>query len=152
MYKILCVGKIKEKYLKEGLDEYAKRIMAFSKLDIVETKEYTTLDISKNIEAEGLALLEKLTIDDYVITLEINGQKMDSVTFSQELEKLATYGKSRIVFVIGGSNGLSNKVKARSNLKLSFSDMTFPHQLMRLILVEQLYRALTIINHKEYHK
>lgn len=152
MYKILCVGKIKEKFITEGILEYKKRIDGYSKMEIVEVKEFNTNDISKNIENEGIELLSKITKDDYVITLEILGKKLDSVEFSKQLENVINYHSSKIVFVIGGSNGLSDSVKNRSNFKLSFSDMTFPHQLMRLILTEQIYRALTIINNKEYHK
>ena len=152
MYKILCVGKIKEKFLTEGILEYKKRIDGYSKIEIVEVKEYNTSDVSKNIENEGMELLNKINKDDYVITLEILGKKLDSISFSKQIENIMNYYSSKIVFVIGGSNGLSESVKNRSNFKLSFSDMTFPHQLMRLILIEQIYRALTIINNKEYHK
>lgn len=152
MYKILCVGKIKEKFLIDGINEYKKRIEGFSKIEIIEVKEYNTSDISKNIENEGNELLSRISKDEYVITLEILGNKLDSVSFSKQLEKIMNYNSSKITFVIGGSNGLSDVVKARSNYKLSFSDMTFPHQLMRLILTEQLYRAITISNNKEYHK
>ena len=111
-----------------------------------------SIDISKNIDNEGENILEKITKDEYVITLEISGKKLDSIELSKLIHDLPTYGNSKITFVIGGSNGISEKVKKRSNYQLSFSDMTFPHQLMRLILLEQIYRALTIINHKEYHK
>ncbi len=152
MYRIICIGKIKEKFLIDGINEYKKRIEGFSKLDILELKEYNTPDILKNIENEGIEILNKITKDEYVITLEILGKKLDSVAFSKMLENVFTYNSSKITFVIGGSNGLSESVKNRSNYKLSFSDMTFPHQLMRLILTEQLYRAITIINNKEYHK
>lgn len=152
MYKIICIGKIKEEYITKGIAEYKKRIEGYTKLEIVELKEYNTLDINKNIENEGKEILEKIKNDEYVITLEIEGNQLDSVTFSSQLEKLPTYGNSKIVLVIGGSNGLSDEVKKRSNYALSFSKMTFPHQLMRLILMEQIYRALTIMNNKEYHK
>lgn len=152
MYKILCVGKIKEKFLTDGILEYKKRIDGYSKIDIIEVKEFNTPDVSKNIENEGNEILSKINKDDYVITLEILGKKLDSVAFSKQIENIMNYHSSKIVFVIGGSNGLSDSVKNRSNFKLSFSDMTFPHQLMRLILIEQIYRALTIINNKEYHK
>ena len=152
MYKILCIGKIKEKFLVDGINEYKKRIEGFLKIEIVELKEYNTSDISKNIENEGLEILNKISKDEYVITLEILGKKLDSVAFSKHLENILNYHSSKITFVIGGSNGLSDMVKNRSNYKLSFSDMTFPHQLMRLILTEQLYRAITITNNKEYHK
>lgn len=152
MYKIICIGKIKEEYLTKGIAEYKKRIDGYTKLEIIELKEYNTPDINKNIENEGKEILDKIRNDDYVITLEIEGDFLDSVSFSKQLEKLSTYGNSKIVFIIGGSNGLSIDVKKRSNYALSFSKMTFPHQLMRLILIEQIYRALTIINNKEYHK
>lgn len=152
MYKIICIGKIKEKYLTDGINEYKKRIEGFSKIEILELKEYNTLDIQKNIENEGKEILNKISKDDYIITLEILGNKIDSLQFAKILLNINTYKSSKITFVIGGSNGLSEEVKKRSNYQLSFSDMTFPHQLMRLILTEQLYRALTIINNKEYHK
>lgn len=152
MYKIICIGKIKEKYLIDGISEYKKRIEGFAKFEIIELKEVNTNDILKNIENEGKMILEKIKREDYVITLEILGKKLDSIAFSKHLEKILTYDSSNIIFIIGGSNGLSEEVKKRSNFKLSFSDMTFPHQLMRLILVEQIYRSLTIINNKEYHK
>lgn len=152
MYKIICVGKIKEDYLTSGILEYKKRIEGFQKIEILELKEINTPDILKNIESEGQEILSKIKPDDYIITLEIEGKMLNSVELSKNLADLATYGKSKIVFVIGGSNGLSEMVKKRSNYALSFSKMTFPHQLMRLILMEQLYRALTIMNNKEYHK
>lgn len=152
MYRIICIGKIKEEYLTKGILEYKKRINGFSSLEIIELKEYNTLDISKNVENEGKEILSRIKNDDYVISLEIEGNVINSVEFSQYLEKLPTYGKSRIIFVIGGSNGLSNEVKKRSDYALSFSKMTFPHQLMRLIIMEQIYRALTIMNNREYHK
>lgn len=152
MYKIVCIGKIKENYLVDGIKEYKKRIEGFQKIDIVELKEYNQSEIQRNIENEGKEILEKISKDEYVITLEIEGKKLDSVELSKFLDELPTYGKSKITFVIGGSNGLSDSVKQRSNYRLSFSNMTFPHQLMRLILLEQIYRAQTIINHKEYHK
>lgn len=152
MYKVICIGKIKEAYITKGIAEYKKRIDGYAKLEIVELKECNTPDINKNIENEGKEILDKIKQDEYVITLEIEGKSIDSVAFSKQLESLATYGNSKVVFVIGGSNGLSNDVKKRSNYALSFSKMTFPHQLMRMILMEQIYRALTILNNKEYHK
>ena len=152
MIKVICVGKLKEQFLVDGINEYKKRIEGLQKLQILELKEYNTLDISKNIENEGIEILSKITSDEYVITLEILGKKLDSIAFSKYLEKQFIYNTSIVTFIIGGSNGLSEKVKKRSDFALSFSDMTYPHQLMRLILMEQIYRALTIINHKEYHK
>lgn len=152
MYKILCVGKIKDDYLNKGIAEYSKRIKGFVKFEIVEVKEVNTLDIKHNIEAEGELILSRLTDDDFVITLEILGKSFDSVELSNYLSNLKTYGTSDFVFVIGGSNGLSENVKKRSNLALSFSRLTFPHQLMRLILIEQIYRSIAIEKSLEYHK
>ncbi len=152
MIKILCVGKIKERFFTEGIAEYEKRLNAFTKFSIVEVKEVNTNDINKNILEEGKNLLSKITEDEFVITLEINGKMIDSVELAKLIEEKLTYGFSKITFVIGGSNGLSEDVIRRSNYHLSFSKFTFPHQLMRLILSEQIYRALTIINNKEYHK
>ncbi len=152
MYKILCVGKIKDDYIVKGIEEYSKRIVGFTKFTIQEVKETNTNDIKHNIETEGNALLSKINDEDYVITLEILGKCFDSIEFSKYLENLKTYGNSNIVFVIGGSNGLSEKIKKRSNLALSFSKFTFPHQLMRLILVEQIYRSIAIEKSLEYHK
>lgn len=152
MIKILCVGKIKEKFFTEGICEYQKRIDAYTKFSIVEVKEVNTLDINKNITEEGRNLLSKISEDEFVITLEIKGKMIDSVELARLIEEKMTYGFSKITFVIGGSNGLSSEVIKRSNYHLSFSEFTFPHQLMRLVLIEQIYRALTIINNKEYHK
>lgn len=152
MIKILCVGKIKEDYLTNGIKEYLKRMEAWDKVEIVELKEHINSDINKTIETEGKSILEKISKNDYVITLEIEGKNFTSEAFSDKIDELYTYGNTHIVFVIGGSWGLSKEVKSRSNLALSFSKFTFPHQLMRLILLEQIYRAYTIINHKEYHK
>ena len=152
MIKILCVGKIKECFFTDGIAEYEKRLNAFTKFSIVEVKEVNTNDINKNILEEGKNLLSKITEDEFVITLEINGKMIDSVELAKLIEEKLTYGFSKLTFVIGGSNGLSDDVIRRSNYHLSFSKFTFPHQLMRLILTEQIYRALTIINNKEYHK
>ena len=152
MIKILCVGKIKDDYLTKGIKEYSKRMESWKGIEIVEVKEYNSTDLAKVIEVEGDYLLDKINKDDYVITLEIEGKQISSEELAVKIDELYTYGNTNIVFVIGGSWGLSNKVKSRSNFKLSFSKFTFPHQLMRLILVEQIYRAFTIINHKEYHK
>lgn len=152
MIKILCVGKIKEKFFTEGILEYQKRLDAYTKFSIVEVKEVNTTDISKNISDEGKNILSKISDDEFVITLEILGKMIDSVELAHLIEEKMTYGFSKITFVIGGSNGLSSDVIKRSNYHLSFSKFTFPHQLMRLVLIEQIYRALTIINNKEYHK
>ena len=152
MINIITVGKIKEIFLTNGISEYLKRLSAYENVRLTEVKEINYKETAENIKREGLLILEKITPDDFVITLEIEGKQIDSVSFAQKISELQTYGNSRITFGIGGSNGLSDEVKARSNFKLSFSKFTFPHQLMRLILLEQIYRAYTIINHKEYHK
>ncbi|MCI6715913.1 MAG: 23S rRNA (pseudouridine(1915)-N(3))-methyltransferase RlmH [Bacilli bacterium] len=152
MIKILCVGKLKEDYLTSGIKEYLKRLDAWEKVEIIEVKEYLSSDIKKVIEVEGDYLLDKIDKNDFVITLEIEGKMLTSEDLASKIDQLYTYGNSNITFVIGGSYGLSNKVKSRSSLALSFSKFTFPHQLMRLILLEQIYRAFTINNHKEYHK
>ena len=146
MINIIAVGKIKEIFLTNGISEYLKRLSAYENVRLTEVKEINYKETAENIKREGLLILEKITPDDFVITLEIEGKQIDSVSFAQKISELQTYGNSRITFVIGGSNGLSDEVKARSNFKLSFSKFTFPHQLMRLILLEQIYRAYTIIN------
>lgn len=152
MIKIIAVGKIKESFYTEAIEEYKKRLSSWTKLEIVEVKEVNNQDINKNIYEEGLNILKVLNDNDYVISLEIKGKKIDSIELSKLIEKTYTYNASTICFVIGGSNGLSSDVTARANYHLSFSEMTFPHQLMRVILMEQIYRSFTIINHKEYHK
>lgn len=150
--KMICIGKIKEKYIEEGIKEYIKRLQPFCSLTILELKEMNTNDIQKNIEEEGKNILNVLKDEDEIITLEIEGKQFDSITFANKIQSHFTYRSSPLVFVIGGSNGLSEEVKKRSHFALSFSLFTFPHQLMRLIFLEQLYRAMTIIHHHKYHK
>lgn len=152
MIKIVCVGKIKKDYIISGIDDYSKMISGFTKLNIVEVKEVNSNDLAKNIQEEGKNILARISDNEYVITLEINGERLDSVALAKTISELFTYNTSCITFVIGGSNGLSKDVISRANKHLSFSSFTFPHQLMRLILTEQIYRAFTIINNKEYHK
>lgn len=152
MIKVICVGKIKEDYLAKATIEYLKRLSAFTKIQIVEVKEYNNKTIQENLNLEGAAILDKINKDDYVITLEILGREIDSIALSKLITDTLNYQSTNIDFVIGGSNGLSNQVKERSNYQLSFSKLTFPHQLMRVILLEQIYRSFTIINNKEYHK
>lgn len=152
MLKILCVGKIKETFTKDGIAEYAKRINGYDKFQIIEVKEFNQKTIQQNIIDEGKLLLKEINDNDFVITLEIKGKQLDSVELANLITETFNYKSTSIVFVIGGSNGLSSEVINRSNYHLSFSKLTFPHQLMRLILVEQIYRALTIINNQEYHK
>lgn len=149
---LIVVGKIKEKYLIEGIAEYLKRIKPYANLKIVEIKEQNSNDTIKNINLEGVDILSNVANDDFLITLEINGIMLDSTELSKYIQNHYTYNSKKIVFVIGGSDGLSNSVKSRSNYKLSFSKMTFPHQLMRMIFLEQLYRCFMIINNHKYHK
>ncbi len=152
MIKLVCVGKIKEKFIQDGINEYTKRLGAYETFSLVEVKEVNTKTPLENMQIEGVNILNKIGNDEFVITLEIEGKSLDSVELANFIETKKTYGASKITFVIGGSNGLSTDVKKRSNFALSFSKFTFPHQLMRLIFVEQLYRAQTIINNQEYHK
>lgn len=155
---IITVGKLKEKYLKQGIDEYLKRMSAYAKVEIVEVADEKAPEVlSENEmlqvkEKEGERILAKLHPDTYVIALAIEGKQKSSEELADTLDKLATYGKSKIAFVIGGSLGLSQQVLQRSDEKLSFSKMTFPHQLMRLVLVEQIYRAFRINRGEPYHK
>lgn len=155
---IVCVGKIKEKYFTMAIDEYIKRLSRYCKIDIIEVADEKTPDnASDNLEdlikkKEGDRILKHIKDDSYVITLEIQGKMQDSLEFSKHLEKLGIEGKSNVVFVIGGSLGLHNCVSQRSDFKLSFSKMTFPHQLMRVVLLEQIYRSYRIINGEPYHK
>lgn len=148
MIKIICVGKIKEKYFIDALKEYQKRINKYSKLEIIELPDYN-YDPKKTINEEGKNILSKINGKDFVITLEIEGNKLNSNELSNFIEKNIS---KNITFVIGGSYGLSDEVKERSNYKLSFSLLTFPHQLFRIILLEQIYRSFKIINNESYHK
>ena len=150
--KLICIGKIKEKYLTDGIEEYRKRLKAFCDFEIIELKEVNTDDINKNIESEGDLILNNIKKTDYVIALSIPGKNISSESFAQMIKEHYTYNSSVITFVIGGSNGLDNRVLQRSNYQLSFGKMTFPHQLMRLILLEQIYRCMMINNNHKYHK
>lgn len=155
---IISVGKIKEKYLKQGIDEYSKRLSSYVKLDTIEVPDERapeTLRLKEEElvkEKEGERILSKVKDDDYVIALAIEGTIPSSEQLAEKLDKLATYGNSKVTFIIGGSLGLSQPVMQRADEALSFSKMTFPHQLMRLILVEQVYRAFRIIRGEPYHK
>ena len=155
---VICVGKIKEKFFKEAVSEYSKRLSKFCKLNIIEVDdEEAEQNLSRALETiikekEGERILKKIPSSAYVITLEIEGKKYDSLSFSKNIENLCIKGYSNICFIIGGSLGLSDSVKKISNEKLSFSDMTFPHQLMRVVLLEQIYRSFKIINNEPYHK
>ena len=155
---IVTVGKLKEKYLKQGIEEYLKRLGSYAKVEVTEVpdekapEELSDTEMTQVKQKEGERILAKIGPDTYVIALAINGKLKSSEELADTLDKLATYGKSKIAFVIGGSLGLSEEVLKRSDEQLSFSKMTFPHQLMRLILVEQIYRAYRINRGEPYHK
>ena len=138
---IVCVGKIKEKFYQDAIKEYAKRLSRYISLSILEVKDI-----------EGERILKNIREDGYVIALAIEGKPLDSVEMAHKIDSLGLGGTSHIYFVIGGSLGLSEAVLQRADFKLSFSRMTFPHQLMRVILLEQIYRSCRIINHEPYHK
>ena len=155
---VITVGKIKEKYLKDAIAEYSKRLSRYCKLEILEVADEKTPDgaseiVEENIrEKEGERILKLIKEDAYVITLEISGKMLTSEELADRIETLGLQGKSHLVFVIGGSIGLGRAVLRRSDYALSFSKMTFPHQLMRVILLEQIYRSYRIINGEPYHK
>lgn len=156
--KIIAVGKLKEKYLKDGIAEYGKRMSRFAKFEIVELPDEKTPDNASDaqnhqiMEKEGDRILAKISDRDYVIVLAIEGKQLPSEEFSKVIAEATLRGYSDIVFVIGGSLGLADKVKKRANLKLSFGLLTLPHQLMRLVLAEQIYRAFMIQQGSPYHK
>lgn len=156
--KIIAVGKLKEKYLKQGIDEYAKRLGAYCKLDIVEVADEKTPDTMsekemaqvKAKEAERIA--SKIGADDYVISLAIEGELVTSESLASKLDWCGINGKSKVTFIIGGSLGLCDSIKKRSDVLISFGRITLPHQLIRLVLTEQIYRTFRINNNQAYHK
>ena len=155
---ILAVGKLKEKYWKQAIAEYEKRLGAYSKIEIIEVPDekapetMSDKEIEQVKEKEGQRLLAKIKPQATVITLEIQGKMLSSESLAKELQQRMTQGQSDFVFVIGGSNGLHQDVLNRSNYALSFSKMTFPHQMMRVVLIEQVYRAFKIMRGEAYHK
>ena len=155
---IACVGKIKEKFYRDAISEYEKRLSRYCRLEFLEVADERTPDgaseaLEEQIkEKEARRLLEKIREDAFVCTLEIEGKRLTSEGFAKWVQGLTVRGTSHIVFVIGGSLGLHESLRKRADMALSFSDMTFPHQLMRVILLEQIYRAYRIINHQPYHK
>lgn len=155
---VISVGKIKEKYLKDAIAEYSKRLGRYCKLEIIEVQDEKTPDqASETVEGqirdkEAERILKYIRDDMYVITLEIGGKMLSSEELADKIASLGIQGKSHLAFVIGGSIGLGRKVLVRSDYALSFSRMTFPHQLMRVILLEQVYRSYRIINGEPYHK
>lgn len=155
---LITVGKIKEKYLKDAIAEYSKRLSRYCRLEIVEVADEKTPDNASDTvedairDKEGERILKYVKEDAYVITLEIAGKMLTSEEMAEKIEKLGVQGTSHIIFIIGGSIGLGKEILKRSDYALSFSKMTFPHQLMRVILLEQIYRSYRIINHEPYHK
>ncbi|WP_102348094.1 23S rRNA (pseudouridine(1915)-N(3))-methyltransferase RlmH [Bacillus sp. Marseille-P3661] len=155
---IFSVGKLKEKYLKQGIDEYLKRLSSYAKVEVIEVPDekapehLSEADMVQVKNKEGERILAKLSDDTYVIILAIKGKMLSSEELAMELDQLAIHGKSKVAFVIGGSLGLSTAVENRADFALSFSKMTFPHQLMKLVLVEQIYRAFRINRNEPYHK
>lgn len=157
-YTILCVGKLKEKYFTDAVKEYVKRLGRYAKIDVIEVADEKTPDNASSLmenqikQKEAERLLKHVKDSAYVIALDIRGKQYDSVEFAQKISKLMVQGESHIAFVIGGSLGLHDSVLKRADERISFSKMTFPHQLMRVILLEQIYRAKRILNHEPYHK
>ena len=154
---LICVGKVKEKFYRDAIKEYEKRLGAYIKLNTIEindekVKVENDSEISLAMEKEGNNILSKIKDTQYVITLEILGKSISSEQFAAKIDNLMLTGKSDVVLVIGGSYGLSDRVKKRSDYALSFSKMTFPHQMMRVVLLEQVYRAYRIITGASYHK
>ena len=150
--KLIVIGKIKEEYLNDAITEYLKRIKPMCNLSLIELKEYTNYESSRNLKEESKLILNNINDNDFVVTLEIEGKELSSVDFSEYINNHYLYNNKNLTFIIGSSDGLDIDIKNRSDYKLSFSKMTFPHQLMRVIFLEQLYRALSIINNKKYHK
>jgi len=150
--KVIVVGKIKEQYLTDGINEYRKRLKAFCDLECIELKEINTDDSAKNLKEESVAILNAITENDYVVTLEIKGKELDSVELATMIKNHYIYSPKTMTFVIGSSCGLDSDVIQRSDYHLSFGKMTFPHQVMRLILFEQIYRSMMINNNHKYHK
>lgn len=156
--QLICVGKLKEKYLVQGIAEYSKRLAPYVKFHVSEIpdeqapEKMSDAELEQVKDREGERILHHIKPDAHVVALAIDGQLWSSEDMALQLERLATYGKSNVIFVIGGSNGLSDAVLRRTNSKLSFGRMTLPHQLMRLVLVEQIYRAVKINRGEPYHK
>ena len=150
MINIVVVGKIKEKYIIDGINDYKQRLSKYTKLNIIEVED-EAYDIKKTCKIEAENILKKIDLKSYIVILDIDGKEMSSIDFSKFIEKSLT-NYSDITFIIGGSYGLDKSIKEIANFKLSFSKMTFPHQLFRLVFLEQLYRSFKIINNEIYHK
>ena len=151
MIKIITVGSIKEKYLKDAIEEYLKRLKKYTNIEIIEVKDEGLVEEKKSIQLEGEKISKYLSPKDYIITLEIEGKQVSSEELAEKLN-LIQIENSNITFIIGGSYGLSDEIKQKAKMHLSFSKMTFPHQLFRVLLLEQIYRAFKILNNESYHK
>lgn len=151
MIKIICVGKLKESYLKDAIAEYQKRISKYTKLEIIEVKDYNFDDRQKNLEMEKEQIIKYMDPKDYVVTLEIEGSELTSIELSKKINSILAQN-SNLCFIIGGSYGLEDTIKKKASFRLSFSKLTFPHQLFRVLLLEQLYRSYKIRNNESYHK
>lgn len=151
MIKIICIGKIKESFYREAIQEYQKRLSKYTKLEIIELPDVTTSNIEENIKKEGNMIQKYINPKDYIVTLEIEGTQVSSESFANKIDSIYQTN-STITFIIGGSYGLDSRIKQMGHWSLSFSKMTFPHQLFRVVLLEQIYRAYKIQNHESYHK
>lgn len=151
MIKIICVGKIKEKYLNDAIDEYIKRLSKYIKIEIIECNDYNSSNIKIVLEKEKQQIDKYIGEKDYLITLDIEGNKLNSIELSKKIDNIYL-NNPNITFVIGGSYGIHTAIKNRSNYSLSFSDLTFPHQLFRVMVLEQIYRSYRILNNESYHK
>ena len=151
MIKLITVGSIKEKYLKDAIDEYTKRISKYTKIEIIEVKDEGLVEPQKSINLEEEKILKHISDKDYIVTLEIEGKQLSSEELAEKLDRIQLES-STITFIIGGSYGLSQNIKDKAKLHLSFSKMTFPHQLFRVLLLEQIYRSYKINNNESYHK
>jgi 23S rRNA (pseudouridine1915-N3)-methyltransferase len=152
MIKIICVGKIKEKYWRDAISEYTKRLLKYTKLEIVEVEDDGSDDMTRSLNNEKERILKNIKAHDYVVVLDIDGISYDSVSLSKKIETLLVEGHSDITFVIGGSYGIHEDIKTKADLRLSFSRLTFPHQMFRVVLLEQIYRCFKISSNESYHK
>ncbi len=151
MIKIICVGKVKETYLRDAIKEYEKRLSKYTKLQIIECPDYSNLEISSILEKEREEILKHIQEKDYIIILDVEGKELDSISLAEKIEQSFLIS-STLTFIIGGSYGLHSDIKNKAHYSLSFSKLTFPHQLFRVIVLEQIYRSFKIINHESYHK
>lgn len=151
MIKVICIGKLKENYLKEAEEEYLKRLKKYTNIELIELQDSNIDDEKIALEKEKELVKKQLTGKEYLVTLEIEGKELSSIELAEKLDK-TFITNSNITFLIGGSYGIHPSIKEKSNFKLSFSKMTFPHQLFRILLLEQLFRSYKILNHEKYHK